>query len=230
MCERPSLFVAAGDDRSPVSHAEEQALMFVRTWAEEVLRQIARVEEVRKSVSAHYRMLGDEPGITEDFLEESFREQWAAEHTLVWAAFQLERWRDRLDLERSAKDEEEGTPEEIRREPDRQLRQVRNVLEHLDEADFVDGRAVAPPLKEPDDKVKDCPAGPRCPRKRRQPQDNHRALRKLDGLDISLQDGASFCGVESAELRERALGVVRSVEDELAEAALDHYAELLREH
>ncbi|MET8682090.1 hypothetical protein ABZW18_32080 [Streptomyces sp. NPDC004647] len=57
--------------------------MFVRTWAEEVLRQIERVEQTRRSVDASYRMQGDEPGIDGEYLQSEFRQLWVAEHTLL---------------------------------------------------------------------------------------------------------------------------------------------------
>lgn len=189
----------------PSNDAETQALMFVRAWAEEVVRQVERVTETRRSVGGAYRMQGEIEGIDEEFLAGRFRELWTAEHTLLWAAYQLERWRTRLDKER----------DNGQREEDKELKQARNVLEHLDTADFVGDRAVAPALP---------PSEPG----RKKPRDPHWSLRKLGGLDISLTDDGTFCGIPSAELGERALNVVSSVERDLGEAAADHLADLLR--
>jgi hypothetical protein len=69
-------------------------------------------------------------------LGENFRVQWVEEHTLVWAAHQLEQWTHRLALDRF-----EEPPE-----PDEVLAIVRNALEHLDEADFDEGHAIPGPL------------------------------------------------------------------------------------
>ncbi|MFI9183992.1 hypothetical protein ACIGXG_17390 [Streptomyces goshikiensis] len=188
------------------AEAESQALMFVRLWAEEVIRQTGRVQEIRERVRGYHRMHGDGPGIDSHFLEEAFREQWAAEHTLLWAAYQLERWRKRLDRERG----------ETERKYDAKLLGARNVLEHLDSADFRDGKAVAPPWSPP--------AQP----KKRKPQDPYRSLRALDGLYIGTSDDGSFCGIASSELSDRALDVVKSVEADLAEEAVAHLIELGR--
>jgi hypothetical protein len=186
-----------------------QTVLFVRTWAEEVVRQVERVAQTRQRVRAYYRMEGDEPGIDSEFLEGAFRELWAAEHTLLWAAYQLERWRKRLDRER-------GNTE---RKPDKALTQARNVLEHLDEADFAGGRAVAPPW-EPPPKPKGWDGKWR-------PRDPHWSLRKLGGLDIAIIDDGTFCGIASAEMRTRALDIVTSVEDDLAAEVVEHVAELM---
>jgi hypothetical protein len=184
--------------------AERHALMFVRTWAEEVLRQIERVEQTRRNVDASYRMQGDEPGIDGEYLEGEFRKLWAAEHTLLWAAYQLERWRDRLDRER----------DDTEREPDKELKRARNVLEHLDTADFIGGEAVAPHWEPPTNP------------KKRKPQDPYWSLRKLGGLPVRITDDGTFCGIASSDLRDHARDVVYSVEDELGEEAADHLAEL----
>ncbi|MER7396938.1 hypothetical protein ABT381_15665 [Streptomyces sp. NPDC000151] len=204
MSERlESIFVPDDGPEAP-SEAKSQALNFVWTWAEEVLRQVERVETTRGRMRSADRMHGDEPGIDQVYLDGLFRELWAAEHTLLWAAYQLERWRKRLDRERG----------HTEREYDRALQAARNVLEHLDAADFAGGRAVAPPWEPP--------------QKQRKPQDPYRSLRKRGGLDLGIADDGAFCGIPSAELRERALGVVHSVEDDLADEVVDHLVELHR--
>ncbi|MCF3173939.1 hypothetical protein IPZ61_11495 [Streptomyces sioyaensis] len=186
---------------------EEHALMFVRTWAEEVLRHIERVEQTRRSVDSAYRMQGDELGIEGEYLQGEFRRLWAAEHTLLWAAYQLERWRDRLDRERG----------DTEREPDKELKRARNVLEHLDTADFIGDEAVAPPWEPPEESKK-------C-----KPRDPYWSLRKLGGLSISITDDGTFCGIASSDLRDHARDVVHSVENELGEEAADYLAELWSE-
>ena len=58
--------------------------------------------------------------------------RWAEEHTLIWAAHQLEQWSQRLAEERG---EEPPQPDEV-------LTKVRNAREHLDDADIEKGHAV----------------------------------------------------------------------------------------
>ena len=58
--------------------------------------------------------------------------RWAEEHTLIWAAHQLEQWSQRLAKERG---EEPPQPDEL-------LAKVRNAVEHVDDADFEKGNAV----------------------------------------------------------------------------------------
>jgi hypothetical protein len=64
----------------------------------------------------------------------NFRTTQAEEHTLIWAAHQLEKWTQRWAIER------DRTPAD----PDPVLADVRNAMEHLYEADF-DEHAVAVP-------------------------------------------------------------------------------------
>jgi hypothetical protein len=170
---------------------EEYSLLFVRTWAEAVLRQVQRVHEVRHKAAVddrNYERMEDWSPLEAE-LEANFRQLWAEEHTLIWAAFQLERWTRRLQAERRAF----GYAE------DKVLQRVRNVLEHLDAADFQGGRAVA--------KAGDNEA---------------RALQKLGGLTIGLTfAGQSFGLIDPDELEEHALAAVKRIEDELDQAAKD---------
>ena len=129
---------------------------------------------------------------TELDLAQSFRAQWAEEQALVWAAHQVERWARRLAKERG----EDPPP------PDQVLADLRNALEHLDEAEFKDSHAV--------------------------PGDRSRSLKALPGgqLLIATGDGLAFGLIDVNELEGRALGVVAAVEDELMQQAADWWAEV----
>src|SRR5689334_9457198 len=98
---------------------------FVRAWSESVLRQIERVKAVRREYAPISRQLDRE---WDDSLAEElsviWRRNWAEEHALVWSMYQLDRWMRRLAQERG----EEPPPE------NQLLRDLRNALEHLDEA------------------------------------------------------------------------------------------------
>jgi hypothetical protein len=84
------------------------------------------VPEVKRLRAQHDRLddRGDEGAPTDYDFYDSFRRLWAAQHHLVWAANQLERWTRRLAQERRE-------PEPV---PDALLTDLRNALEHLDEA------------------------------------------------------------------------------------------------
>ncbi|WP_406205246.1 hypothetical protein OH807_30505 [Kitasatospora sp. NBC_01560] len=186
-----------------MTESEEQALQFVRTWAEAVIRQAeraraARVKAARDSKSFEY-MEDWSPTTAE--LAANFRTQWAEEHMLVWAAHQLERWEGRLRRERG----QDPTAE------DELLKNIRDALEHLDEVDFKDGSAVPPDA-----------GGGRVTGK---------ALRRLPGeqLWIELQDGSSFEGVDPETVEAHALAVVRSIENDLEQEVVDRYLDLLRD-
>jgi hypothetical protein len=129
---------------------------------------------------------------TELDLARNFRAQWAEEQTLVWAAHQVERWARRLAKERG----EPAPP------PDKVLANVRNALEHLDEAEFDDSYAV--------------------------PGDRSRSLRALPNgrLAIELGDRLAFGLIDVDELERRALAVVGAIEDELMESAAAWWADM----
>ncbi|MEV5010903.1 hypothetical protein [Streptomyces sp. NPDC055692] len=180
------------------TEGEETARHFVRVWAEAVIRQARRTREARQ-VSADNLRAYDR---AEDFspgpgqLEHDFRTQWAEEHLLVWCAHQLERWRGRLARERG-----ETPPPE-----NQDLKLARDALEHLDEASFADDEA-----RSPADKGS---AG--------------RALRGLPGqrLRLSLGGGSLFEVLDPERLDQKALEVVKSVEQELADRAVAAYEDL----
>lgn len=117
-----------------MTDSEDYCQFFVRIWAEAVLRQVDRVRAMRKKFHVddrNYERL-EEWSPTEEDLQRNFRSLWAEEHTLIWAAHQLERWGVRLAQERG------GTPPER----DDVLGNVRNALEHLDDVAFEDDHAV----------------------------------------------------------------------------------------
>ncbi|MFC5959026.1 hypothetical protein ACFP51_32705 [Streptomyces pratens] len=186
-----------------MSESEEQARFFVRTWAEAVLRQAARARTIRRTAEQDSRncdrMEDWSPPL--HVLEENFRNQWAEEHQLIWAAHQLERWDARLCRERG----QQPRPE------DPFLKTIRDALEHLDEVNFANGQAVAPPILTKRDKY------------------IGRALRDLSGgvLDLALGGGTLVGGILPQAIEERGLQAVRAVEEELAEEQLDEYAALL---
>jgi hypothetical protein len=82
------------------------------------------------------------------------------------------------------------------------LADLRNALEHLDEAKFEGHDAV--------------------------PGERSRSLRALPGgrLPIATGDGLAFGLIDVGELESRALGVVSTVEDELVQEAADWWAEI----
>src|SRR6185312_16774374 len=98
-------------------------------------------------------------------------------------AHQLERWAQRLAEERG----------DVPQPRDRVLADLRNALEHLDEAQFEGHHAV--------------------------PGEGSRSLKELPGsqLRIATGNGLAFGLIDVSELENRALGVVRAVEDELME-------------
>jgi hypothetical protein len=135
---------------------------------------------------------GEEWSPSELDLAQNFRSEWAEEHTLVWAAYQLERWARRLAEERG----EEVPP------VDEVLANVRHALEHLDEAEFQGNDAL--------------------------PGDRSRSLRALPDGRLALETGSrlAFGLISVKELEDRALGIVRSIEDELMAEAESWWIEM----
>jgi hypothetical protein len=112
--------------------------LFARTWAERL------AEELPLAIATSRQLVRDSRDAdrledwspTEDDLERSFRQMWAANATVVWTGYQAQRW-----LARLAREIDEPVPLEI--EP---LKVLRNALEHLDTALFdEDGVATADP-------------------------------------------------------------------------------------
>lgn len=191
--------------------AESYSSTFVRTWAEAVLREVKRVRKIRKKDARdsrnHDRMEDWSP--TQEDLQRNFRSVWAEEHTLVWAAHQLEQWSQRLARERG-----QEPPE-----ADPVLKQVRDALEHLDDAEFEGFYAV--PGEAPSENAS----------KRKTKRDPNRSLRALPGsrLGIAVGGELAFGFINAKELEDRALAVVRAIEDELEQEAIDRYLDMLEE-
>ena len=158
------------------------------------MRQVERVRQVRRKAHslgrAYERM--EQWGPDELDLARSFRAQWPEDQALVWAAHQVERWARRLAKERG----EDPPPR------DQVLADLRNALEHLDEAEFEGDHAV--------------------------PGDRSRSLRALPSsrLLIATGEGLAFGLIDVNELESRALRVVGTVEDELMQQAADWWAEM----
>lgn len=173
---------------------EEACRSYVQTWAESVMRQVERVRALRKKSHSMGRAYERGFGPDELDLARIARELFAEEHALVWAAHQVERWAQRLAEERC----DDPPPH------DEVLANVRNALEHLDEADF-EGHHAVPGYS------------------------GNRSLRKLPGSRLQLYtgyDGLAFGLIDPGELERRALGVVAAIEDELMEAAADWWADM----
>ncbi|WP_369133603.1 hypothetical protein [Modestobacter sp. I12A-02662] len=116
--------------------AEMTAVTLVDAWAGEVRRLVPEVHELREwYVQGQMRFdEGDEETLTEHQLYVGWIRLWAAQHHLVWAAYQLERWVARLARERGT------TAPAI----DPVLADLRHALEHLDEAVLDDGGFMTP--------------------------------------------------------------------------------------
>jgi hypothetical protein len=93
-------------------------------------------------------------------------------------------------------------------EADQVLKRVRDALEHLDDAEFEGFYAV-----------------PGDPSKR------NRSLRALPDsrLMIAVGDELAFGLIDAKELEDRALAVVRRIEDELEQEAIDRYLDMLED-
>src|SRR3954454_2813121 len=119
-----------------MSAAEDTAEALVDVWVDDVRRLVPEVRAVREKYDRDSRAMDRDdswPPITEHDMFTSWRRLWAAQHHLVWAAHQLERWVARLARERGMK-----VPK-----PDPVLADLRNALEHLDEPDLDEFTATA---------------------------------------------------------------------------------------
>ncbi|RNL80712.1 hypothetical protein [Halostreptopolyspora alba] len=190
-----------------MQETQEHAVLFVRTWAEAVIRQVERVNEAREKFrvdARNYERMEDWSPSEED-VDRAFRALWAEEHTLVWAAHQLEQWRIRLGQLRKR----DGVAR------DKTLASLRNALEHLVEAEFQDGYAV------PKEGRSTSGGG----------RGKGRGLASLpDGrLEISTGGPAVFDLLDANEVERVALHQVQAIEGELEQDAMDRYLSLLED-
>ena len=189
---------------------------FVQMWAEAVIRQVKRVKELRVKAAKdgrNFERMEDWSPTTED-LAENFRAQWAEEQTLVWAAHQLARWAKRLAEERC-----QDPPE-----PDEVLANLRNALEHLDEAEFTKQAPRAPGTA---GGWAFSAAGSAVPGE----GNKNRSLRALpsSSLSISMPEGLgppAFGLIKVEELEERAEAYVHRIEDEMMAEAESWWIEM----
>jgi hypothetical protein len=186
------------------SDDEKLCKTFVQMWAEAMIRQVKRVKQLRIKAAKDgrsFERMEDWSPTTEDLAENS-RAQWAEEQTLVWAAHQLARWAKRLAEERC-----QDLPE-----PDEVLSNLRNALEHLDEAEFTDEASF----------VKGAVPGEGS---------KNRSLRALPSsrLSISTPEGLgppAFGLIAVEELEQRAEAYVRRIEDEMMAEAESWWIEM----
>lgn len=115
----------------------EEVRSFARRWAEGTLRQAARYREAYRHAYALddcWERL-DSDTLTWDDVVEASETAWVEGHLLVVAAHQMNTWRRRMLTERGTL-EPQSSPG---------LADLRNALEHMDQALFVDGEPVRDP-------------------------------------------------------------------------------------
>ena len=181
-----------------MSAAEETAESLVDVWVEEVRRLVPEVRAVRRSTTGDSRAMDRNdswPPLTGHNMFANWRRLWAAQHHLVWATHQLERWVARLARERRKK-----VPK-----PDPVLADLRNALEHLDEADLDESTATA----------SSNPA-------------RTKSLRKLLGSRLLIGTGANpgrlFDLIDSEEIEQRAWTSTDRLEQEAEDYVADRRA------
>jgi hypothetical protein len=175
---------------------DDEPLTIAQAWAEAVLDQVKIARAARKkhdwSLWAAEKMEDWSPD--DQQIHRSFRRLWTADSTLVWMAFQLERWTTRLYQDQSL-EPPAANP---------QLRDLRNALEHLDEADIVDSNAVA--------------------------GEGSWSLKKLPGSRLLIgtyDDGGRLFGVlTSAELEAAALDLIGALSGRIDDAAQKMFDDL----
>jgi hypothetical protein len=176
---------------------DDLPLMLARGWAEASMRLLQEASAMRKEYRAldraYERM--DIEGLSESDLLDKIRRIWIAESMLVHAASSLEIWMAKLYRTR-------------RRKPRPQvayLRQLRNALEHLEEADFDDEGWIATA---------------------RTAQGARRGIGALPEakLEVGLgPDGLLFGVIAPAELHSLVDDLVRELDRELDEYAQDWF-------
>ena len=179
---------------------EDTYLFFARTWAESVLRQLHQLRAMRRRHEGNDRAYDrmEEWSPTAGDLQADFREDWAATHLLVVAANQAELWVRKL---REIRGQTVPPKKAV-------LVNLRDALEHLKDAEFAEGDAIAGTA-------------------------GNKSLRALPGsrlpIAFGVGDDSVFGLVTVAELERAALDVVGQIEDELTQAAEDWYGELMEE-
>jgi hypothetical protein len=173
------------------NEAQETAAALVDIWAQEVRRLVPKVRDLRQEHERDVRAAEwlEEWSPRELDLYEGFGRLWAAQHHLVWAANQLEQW-----LRRLARECGETPPE-----PDVVLADLRNALEHLDEA-VLDDETVAAAGDDPS---------------------VNRSLRRLPGAELLIGTTGGpllFALIDPAEIERRAAAVVTTRDRSIQEA------------
>jgi hypothetical protein len=180
--------------------------MLMLAWAEEVRRLIGELYAVRKE---HWDLLAaqersEDWSPSDEMIARAFRRHWVASHQVVWAAYQLNRW-----AARDARDSGREVPA-----ADAVLKNLRDALEHLDEAEWQDDVTLGPP---PEGAGKNKLTG--------------RALRELPGNGLLFGvgfDGTVLGLVDIDELDRRAAGIIEALdhaEYESVEAEVEHLLE-----
>lgn len=111
--------------------------VLLHAWAEEVQRLIREFYVVRNE---HFRLLvaqerDEDLSPSDDDVVRAFRRHWIASQKVVWAAYQFNRWRVRHAASR-----QQEVPA-----IDANLKNLRDALEHLDEAVWLDDFTLGPP-------------------------------------------------------------------------------------
>jgi hypothetical protein len=116
--------------------AEESAAFFVDVFVTDVRQRVREVRELRRQTAADVRAAdrGEDWAPTDEDFYQSFGRRWAAQHHLVIAAHQLQLWVERLVKERALRGRHDQMPDR-----DAVVENLRNALEHLNEADLDEG-------------------------------------------------------------------------------------------
>ena len=186
--------------RDPLSltsmYEDDETANLTRTWAEAVVRQVSAVRAIRQKDAQQSRDYdrAEEWSGSEVELQQTYRERWAAEHTLIWAAYQLQRWTIRLAREIRDDHRRRRIAEALDASEDPLLKDLRNALEHLDDAVLGDLHASADGT----------------------PATANRSLRRLPGQVVPRWIGGdkAFGLIDPDELQHRAEAVVSALDAE----------------
>lgn len=177
-------------------YEDDNTADFTRMWAEAVVRQVQAVRSIRVAADLQLREAerGEDWSPTDEDLQRTWREHWVTEHTLIWAAYQLQCWAVRLGNELRSESGRRLMASKIDVPDDPILRDLRNVLEHLDEANLVDYFAAADGT----------------------PGTSNRSLRRMPGemLELVLGHHHAFQLIDPDDLERRALVVLEALDAE----------------